>query len=231
MSGTCSRCGQRGEIEYGVDGQSYCSSCIFYGLNKQCWKCRMYLPIAELQQYKGQWICPNCLMNSRDEDRDSIHARRYRIDERCARCNRETNNYYLWNGQRLCKSCVNDEQKKWGTVGGGPMAGGSRILSPLSVSKEEGFLSRIISNMLIKLGLKKKAPPEIISIQRDKNPFEGAKTMNESKIIEKEETFSADSGQIEGIRKNPILEVQKNEKMNLQVKKKGKRNKKPIAPK
>ncbi|HIH22731.1 TPA: hypothetical protein HA238_03320 [Candidatus Micrarchaeota archaeon] len=65
----CSRCGQEGPTEYGPDGQSYCSSCAFYGMNKPCWKCRMYLPSLELQQWRGQWTCQYCMMDLRDEER------------------------------------------------------------------------------------------------------------------------------------------------------------------
>ncbi len=186
-------------MEYGVDGQSYCSSCIFYGLNKQCWKCRMYLPMSELQQYKGQWICPNCLMDAKDAD--NYRMRRYTYNERCARCGREIDRLYTWNGRRLCITCLNDEQSKWGMVGGGPMGGGSRIMSPIKEDGSEGLLSRIISSILIRLGLKKRKEPEIIALEREHTPFEKAKTMNESTMKEKEEAFSKDDGQIEGILK------------------------------
>ena len=200
--GTCSRCGRKAETEYGVDGQAYCSSCIFYGLNKQCWKCRMYLPASELQQYRGQWTCPNCLMDLRDDDKskDDRMGRAYRYNERCQRCGRETERFYMWNGRRLCMSCLAEEQSKWGTAGGGPMGGSSRVLvRPLKVSDEQSFIQRIISAILVRIGLMKEpAGPEIVALSREQTPFNRAKTLTEKKINQGKEL----PAQVEGIMKD-----------------------------
>ena len=199
--GICSRCGRKAETEYGVDGQPYCSSCIFYGLNKQCWKCRMYLPASELQQYRGQWICPNCLMDLRDEEKgkEDNMSRSYRYSERCQRCGRESDRFYMWNGRRLCIYCLDEEQAKWGTAGGGPMGGGSRVLvRPLRVSDQPSFIGRIISAILVKIGLKKKSEPEIVALSREQTPFNRAKTLTERKIKQDKEA----STQVEGIMKD-----------------------------
>ncbi len=60
----CSRCGR--EISTGM----YCESCHFYIYNEQCWRCRMYLPKVELQQWRGQTYCPYCIQDLRDEEKD-----------------------------------------------------------------------------------------------------------------------------------------------------------------
>lgn len=127
--GSCYRCGMKGHIEYGGDGHAYCSSCIFYGLNKPCFRCRMYVPASELQQYKGQWMCPYCIMDARDADRRLNQPKpfKYKKDyplqvhsysERCDRCGRELTTVYILNNRKLCSSCVRAEQDKWDTVGG-----------------------------------------------------------------------------------------------------------------
>ncbi|NYZ77290.1 hypothetical protein H0O02_03165 [Candidatus Micrarchaeota archaeon] len=162
-AGRCSRCGGEGNVEYGSDGQSYCSACIFYGINKQCWRCRMYLPASELQQYQGNWVCPYCIMDLKAEaqkmekPQKEYKAEKYPIQpvsysERCERCGRETEIFYIWNGRRLCSSCLEEEQKKWGTVGGGPSAAPYRV----TYGKKEGLIGSIISRALERIGLRKR---------------------------------------------------------------------------
>lgn len=46
----------------------YCDSCRFYEVNAQCWRCRMYLPKVELQQWRGQTYCPYCIMEIREAE-------------------------------------------------------------------------------------------------------------------------------------------------------------------
>src|SRR5512143_3467213 len=129
-SGSCSRCGRVTELEYGPDGLGYCTSCAFYGMNKQCWRCRMYLPSAELQQYRGQLTCPYCIQDLRyaDTRAEEYHEEKHKLEviqypEQCERCGRDLEGrVYIWNGKKLCKKCMEDEQdSKWGLVGGGPM--------------------------------------------------------------------------------------------------------------
>ncbi|MFH0885025.1 MAG: hypothetical protein V1861_04905 [Candidatus Micrarchaeota archaeon] len=187
-TGVCSRCGTSGEMEYGSDGLTYCSSCAFYGLNKQCYRCRMYLPAAELQQYRGQWMCPYCVQDMRDADRKAEepaadkgkpHLDVVSYLEQCERCGRDLESrVYIWNGKRLCKSCVNDEQEKWGLMGGGPMAAPYRIsLEPEKKRKKTSIIESIISETLHLLGIKKKGM-EIIVID-SKMPIKYAKPMAE----------------------------------------------------
>jgi hypothetical protein len=188
-TGVCSRCGTSGQMEYGSDGLTYCSSCAFYGLNKQCYRCRMYLPAAELQQYRGQWMCPYCVQDMRDADRKAEepapdkgkpHLDVVSYLEQCERCGRDLDRrVYIWNGKRLCKSCVDDEQEKWGLVGGGPMAAPYRIsLKPEKTRKKTGIIESLISETLYLFGIKKKKELEII-VMDAKMPIQHAKPMAE----------------------------------------------------
>src|SRR3989338_1947758 len=107
----CTRCGAEAH-DYGADGLVYCSSCLFYGTTKSCWKCRMYLPAGELQTFKGQLTCPYCIMDLKDEDRRieersrvkerDNYASQDQLVEHCERCGRELNTVYYLNGKRLC---------------------------------------------------------------------------------------------------------------------------------
>jgi hypothetical protein len=170
--GTCSRCGASGEMTYGADGQQYCSSCSFYGTNKQCYRCRMYLPATELQQYRGQLVCPYCLQDMRSEDRRSEApqekgaAQELSYPERCERCGRNLEGrVYIWNSKTLCKSCLEEEKKAWDIVGGGPSHGSQRSsVIPMRKAKQKSLLESIISDFLALLGLKKKEP-EIIVVE------------------------------------------------------------------
>jgi hypothetical protein len=159
-------------MTYGADGQQYCSSCAFYGMNKQCYRCRMYLPATELQQYRGQLVCPYCLQDMRAEDRRSEApptkgpAQELSYPERCERCGRDLEGRaYLWNGKTLCKSCLDDEKGTWGLVGGGPSHGGQRVsVIPIRAAKRKSLFETIISDFLALLGRKKKEP-EIIPLE------------------------------------------------------------------
>jgi hypothetical protein len=194
-SGTCSRCGAAGIVEYGSDGQAYCSSCVFYGLNKQCWRCRMYLPATELQQYKGQWACPYCIMDMRESDRRSEEHAEARpkleavaLPERCERCGRDLENrVYIWNGRKLCKTCVNEEQEKWGIVGGGPMSAPYKVtLEPEKKRKKVSLLEHAISEALFMLRLKRRPRNVEVIVINEKMPISRAKPMAEAAIRPKE---------------------------------------------
>lgn len=154
-------------MEYAPDGQSYCSACLFYGLNKPCWKCRMYLPSSELQQYLGQWTCPYCIMDLKDaekksdEDRTSYTSERGSGDketltglhenEFCDRCKRKLVIVYIFNNRKLCEICIDKEKKEFEEVTGGatPMVmkfklKGNEGLLQLVMRKMELVISRII---------------------------------------------------------------------------------------
>jgi len=84
--------------------------------------------------------------------------------EQCERCGREAEIFYIWNGRKLCKSCLDEEQKKWGMVGGGPSAAPARVVYS---RRGEGLLSSLIGGLLTRIGLKKagKMNGEIVAAQ------------------------------------------------------------------
>ncbi len=208
-SGTCSRCGRVSELDYGPDGLGYCSSCSFYGMNRQCWRCRMYLPASELQQYKGQFTCPYCIQDLRDADRRAAESPRekpvievYHIPEQCERCGRDfEGRVYIWNGKRLCKKCREDEQEsKWGLVGGGPMHAPMRVsLKPEEERKNRSVIEMAISELLITLRLKKRPVKEAI-VYDVKMPIQLAKPMAE-KAMTAEKAKADRKPQAEGLMK------------------------------
>jgi hypothetical protein len=158
-------------MEYGTDGQAYCSGCAFYGQNKQCGRCRMYLPATELQSYRGMFVCPYCIQDMRDEDRrvSERPVERPRLEvlqypETCERCGRDLEGrVYIWNAKKLCKSCLSDEQDTWGLARGGPMGPAQRIrVDTVHRAEKVSFIERRIGDFLMLLGLKKKPISEIV---------------------------------------------------------------------
>ncbi len=160
---TCVRCGKKtSHVEYGADGLPYCEECKFYGLNKQCSVCRLYLPYNEMKLYKGQWVCPNCYNDLREE----TDAKAVRVRKRCSRCGRTASILYIYEGKKLCRSCLEEEQSKWGTVGGGPAGSGVRFSRIIKVKKEESLLEKFIAFILSLLGIRKEE--EIIVVKPKK---------------------------------------------------------------
>ncbi len=172
MAQACSRCGRVSEVEYGTDGLAYCSSCVFYGTNKQCFRCMMYLPAAELQQYKGVWACPYCIRDMRDDDRkkgegtapEKPHMTALASPEICERCGRNLDErIYIWNGRRLCKKCLDDEQGTWGVVGGPPSHGGARVsFVPIRKARQRSLFEALIGDLLAMLGIRRKEPEVVL---------------------------------------------------------------------
>lgn len=190
-SGSCVRCGRTGEVDYAPDGQQYCSACIFYGMNRQCYRCRMYLPVTELQQLRGQWTCPYCIQDVRDEERrmnqpaggeEKHHLDVLTYPERCERCGRELEGQvYIWNGRRLCRKCLGDEQDSWELVTGKPLGPGERLrVDVTKEAKKKSFMESITSEILVAFGLKKKKVTEVIIYpQSMKSEIGAAKPMAE----------------------------------------------------
>jgi hypothetical protein len=194
-TGNCIRCGRNSEVEYGNDGLPYCSSCIFYGTNKQCSRCRMYLPATELQQYNGQLVCPYCLQDMRDDTRrmtervkEKPHTEALSYVETCDRCGRDLKDrVYIWNKKRLCKKCLEHEQAQWTLVSGKPGGAGQRVsVIPVREAKKRSAMDRIISDALAFIGFKRKKAPEIVAYG-GKMPIEAAKPMAEKAMASKRE--------------------------------------------
>jgi len=186
-TGVCSRCGKKGEVEYGADGLPYCSDCIFYGMYKQCSRCKMYIPITELQQYKGNWICPNCLLEERQREEEETKPKKEKKElttspisyqNVCERCGREAEVFYIFNGKRLCESCLKEEQEKAILKGRKPFASPTKVV----ISKRKSFFQKIIDAILAFLGFKKKEGAEIIALENNKT---GKKKISKEPLIEK----------------------------------------------
>jgi len=192
--GTCSRCGRQGHVEYGADGLSYCSSCSFYGLNRPCWRCRMYVPASEIQQYMGQWYCPICIQEERAKHtKFEYKSQKYPMrplayPETCERCGRDAEILYIWNNRRLCSSCLDEEQKTWGVVGGGPSGAGQAIpVQPIRIAEKESFIEALIAGFLGLLGLKReKKKTGMIVAEQPYMIVDRAKPMTEGMIIKRD---------------------------------------------
>jgi len=204
--GTCSRCGTTGEMTYGADGLPYCSSCAFYGMNRQCYRCRMYLPASELQQYRGMLVCPYCIQDMRAEDQraaaphEKAPVQEISYPERCERCGRDLEGRaYIWNGKTLCRNCLEDEQGTWGVVGGGPSHGAQRAsVMPIRRARQRSLLEAAISDFLALFGVKRREP-DIVAVEPEM-PIAAAKPLAERSLRKDERN----APQAEGImRKKP----------------------------
>ncbi|MEW6722461.1 MAG: hypothetical protein AB1324_04315 [Candidatus Micrarchaeota archaeon] len=214
-TGICVRCGASGIVEYGPDGLAYCSNCAFYGLNRQCWRCRMYLPAIELQQYQGQWTCPYCIQDLRSEASraESAREKKPHLDviaypETCERCGRDLEGRtYIWNGKRLCRSCLGDEQEKWGIVGGGPMGSPQKIIIGTPERKKRtSLIESLISEFLHVTGIRKKPRKMEVVVYPEKMPIRHAKPMTEGAIKRTEKI-----PQTEGLIKEKAVPARKPE--------------------
>ncbi len=190
---SCIRCAQVSH-QYGTDGLPYCDSCIFYGMNKQCQKCAMYLPNLELQMYMGQWYCPYCVMDLRDQNKPhhektqkrNTQTIKHEYCERCGKLLKTT--VYILNGRKLCKTCLDSEKDDHGPTSPPVMSISLQrknhpfyapILSPATL-----FFEGLISWILIKLGLKKDIPKTNTDIVAVKPPEKKSKK-KPTKIIPK----------------------------------------------
>ena len=72
--------------------------------------------------------------------------------EACERCGRTPGMLYLWNGRWLCKTCLEEEQRSWGVVSGGPSAGANKI----AYQRKQGLLGSLFDDILERTGLKKR---------------------------------------------------------------------------
>ena len=128
----------------------------------------MYIPKAEMQQWRGQWICPNCRMNlEREEEGAGTEKKRkeeegsqadmYEKPGRCDRCGRETIILYRFNGRNLCWYCLEKEDTYAGAGGAG---GAIPIQLTRRVKKRKGIL-RTIREYFFGKGAEEEAEVEI----------------------------------------------------------------------
>jgi len=155
----------------------------------------MYLPATELQQFNGQWTCPYCIMDIRDEERkrDEPKSKRPKLDvlpypERCERCGRDLEGIvYLLNDRKLCKSCLDEEKDKWELVSGAPMGSGQKIsVTPIRDRKNTSLFVEVVSEILYALKVKKRPVKQIVSYDT-KMPIAQAKPLTETPILQSED--------------------------------------------
>lgn len=113
----------------------------------------MYIPTSEMQQWKGQWICPNCRMDTEREDELRFEGKKrkeegagsetYEKPGRCQRCGRETKILYQFNGRKLCWYCLEDEDST-DYSGAGPSGGAIRVQVRQEKSRRKGLINRLI---------------------------------------------------------------------------------------
>lgn len=208
----CIRCG-REATQYGTDGMSYCDSCLFYGMNKQCQKCGMYLPALELQMYQGNWYCPYCIMDLKDQNKPKYEKKEsYNTEgikyEQCDRCGRTLDKtVFIFRDRKLCPSCLDEEKDK----DTGPVTPPIMRINLkerkdpfyMPIIKPAGmFAEGLFGWILRKLGLKKKQQEtEIVEVIREEEkirkrapatkkpekPKEESKEKKEKKDEEEEE--------------------------------------------
>ncbi len=193
-------------------------------------------------------------MELRDEDRrmsnppttykpKPLHATPIVRHEACERCGREAEFFYIWNGRKLYKSCLDEEQKKWGMAGGGPTASATRVVYNRG---RDGLLGSIIRGILVKIGLIKQEQAlrsEIVSAEpikvkegegkkkkRKKNvvSFRYGKPLSEA--LEEEEMEEESKGEA-GEQRSPESEGLMKSKPKKMPKKKAKSKKKKAKPK
>jgi hypothetical protein len=114
----------------------------------------MYLPVSELQMYRGQLTCQYCIMDLRDEERRLEERRGIKEQEKkkeeelleevregevCERCGRLLTTVYYVHGKKLCASCFDHEKEEW--KGTGPER---PPLSPYRIKTQKSFLSNLV---------------------------------------------------------------------------------------
>jgi hypothetical protein len=147
----------------GREGFDICPECSFRELNQQCWRCRMYLPSAEMQQFQGQWICPNCRMDMQEAQRrqekghggsgssgggpgdDSASSEMGERLGECERCKRPTDVFYIVNGRKLCKFCF-EQGKEY--MARGPGTSPMRIQIMRKTHEKKSLFRKIIEFFL-----------------------------------------------------------------------------------
>jgi len=149
--------------------------------------------------YAGQWYCPYCIMDLREQHQPKIEKEKPLQDqsvtkERCDRCGRSVETViYYFQGKKLCEVCLNQEKgDNFGPVSPPAM----RIkLNPkkepfyaplIPVAKPAKLFADGFFAWVLKLfGIKRKSNlPEIIPVKR-KNPKKEKKNWSEYKKDQK----------------------------------------------
>ncbi len=150
-------------------------------------RCRMYLPGSELQSYKGMAVCPYCIMDMRETDRkaESAAGTATQGGGVCERCGKQLGSSgYIFNGKKLCSSCIQAEKDKTDYYGGGP----AKITPAIKVeeeskSKKKSILEYIVANVIGAFTVEKKKEKEHLKDMKPEIKY--AKPMAEGEMLEK----------------------------------------------
>ena len=124
----------------------------------------MYVPSSELQQYRGQWTCPNCLLNAKEEyEKPPPPAQKHQkygqqeisVKEKCSYCSRETSVVYYYKGAVFCETCSELQKDSKGNKL--PMA-----VFRLKPSKGKSLLARIAEFIINKILNRPKKKEDLI---------------------------------------------------------------------
>lgn len=140
----------------------------------------MYVPVTELQNYRGQMYCPYCIQDLRDEEihhdkfsQEKLHVEPVAVVEKCERCGREVRGKILiWNGKKLCKDCVDEGKKEWQTVSATPKGGGN-VVPIQNISEEKQSNSTLLKKIDTLIGTmkneknSKKPEPELVALNKN----------------------------------------------------------------
>jgi hypothetical protein len=121
--------------------------------------------------------------NKRDEDSRVEYESPEKIlpvisySEKCERCGKDLEvRVYIWNGLRLCKSCIEEGQNTWVLTTGSPNATRQRILvGATKKTNPISHMSSLVSEFLVFFGLKRIGKK--IRIIESKMPIKQAKLL------------------------------------------------------
>ncbi|MDD2655713.1 MAG: hypothetical protein PHQ80_03535 [Candidatus ainarchaeum sp.] len=224
----------------GREGYDICPECSFREQNQQCWRCRMYIPKSEMQQWRGQWICPNCRMDAEREEEHTAEKKKeeegagpgmYEKPGRCERCGRETKILYRFNNRNLCWYCLDDENTT-DYSGAGPSGGAIRVQLRAERSKRRGIVHRL---MRVLTGGKEEeeketvvSTAEVVPIKKRGREGVPAKTAVPSKVPEKKAEHVPARKEGRGEKENaPVIRKEAPEKEGKGKKEKEQEEKKP----
>lgn len=216
----------------GREGFDICPECQFREQNLQCWRCRIYIPRAEMQQWRGQWICPNCRMDLEQEEatavpkegrkgpeEEVVSGESYEKKGRCDRCGRETLILYRFNNRNLCWYCLEKEEDY---TGAGPAGGAIPIQVIREKKSRKGWFRRIKEFFLGKEGReaeKEVSAAKIVPVKRGGREGEAAPAKKEERVEKAgERPEKRDSGPV--IRKEKGEPSEEGKKAGKEEKKK-----------
>lgn len=98
----------------GKEGADICTECRFTEENRQCWKCRIFIPKHGLQHWRGFWYCPHCLNKIILLDTKTAAGQ---VKLECQRCGvlHPKSGLFEWGDKAVCANCKKqlEDGKPW----------------------------------------------------------------------------------------------------------------------